>query len=206
MNELLVSIIQKRTKEEFRSAFALSFPKYMEMSLSLSYFAQAIVPTPVIERLTREAICEMEADFRDKGMAAFGAVARDQALFTVWTLRKIHDLLTQISTAKPEKAKQKDDQKYCLHFAASALQAHFSLDCLKMALRLDQPIYPEVMEQLTDGLRAMVNAYTWARMGLDLRAPTDAVPQEPDSSDDEDMELLAASMRDMALMGDDESL
>jgi hypothetical protein len=206
VNELLVNIIQKRTREEFRSAFALSFPKYMEMALSLSYFAQAIVPPATIERLTREAICEMEADFRDKGMAAFGSVARDQALFTVWTLRKVHDLLTQISVVKTEKAKQKDDEKYCLHFAASALQAHFSLDCLKMALRLDQPIYPEVMEQLTDGLRAMVNAYTWARLGVSLRAPKVTVSEEPDSSDEEDMELLAASMHDMALMGEDESL
>ena len=206
MDQLLMSIIEKRTAAEFEEAFASSFPKYLEMSLSLSYFAQAIVPPAVIERLARESICELEADFREKALTAFGATVRDQAMFTLWTLRKIHDLLTQLSAIKPDKSKQQEENAYCLNFNLMALQAHFSLDCLNMALRLDRPIYPEVMAELTDGLRAMVNAYTWARRGLALRVPETEPPAGPDTSDEEDAELLKASMHDMAFMAEDESL
>ena len=73
-----------------------------------------------------------------------------------------------------------------------------------MALRLNHPIYPEVMDGLKDGLRSMVNAYAWARKGLALRLPADDAAMEPIVSDEEDEELLRSSMQDMAFVLDAE--
>jgi hypothetical protein len=206
VDQLLMNVIEKRTAAEFETVFADVFPKYVVMTLTLSHVAKVVVPPDVIERLTRESICEMEADFRDKALPAFGAAVRDQAMFTIWTLRKINDLVAQISAVKLDDSKREEDDKYCRKFNFVALRAHFSLDCLNIALRLGRPIYPEIMEEVTDGLRSMVNAYTWARLGAALRVPTTAVEPsvEPDSLDLEDEELLRASMQDMASMSEDE--
>lgn len=205
VDQLLLNVIEKRTASEFNAAFAEAFPKYATITLSLSHFARVIVPSDVIDRLTRESICEMEADFRDKALLAFGAAVRDQAIFTVWTLRKINDLVAQVSATKLGKSKREEDNNYCREFNLHTLRAHFSLDCLNMALSLNRPIYPEVMGELVDGLRSMVNAYAWARRGVALRISAVEPALELPVSDAEDEELLTASMRDMAFLEDDET-
>jgi hypothetical protein len=202
--QMLLTVIETRTETEFRQVFESASPKYAMVALALSGFAQAMVPADVINRLTRESICELEADVREKAQAAFGASIRDQILFTVWTLRKINDVLTQVSSVKLDPSKQKQDQEYSSKFTLYAFRAQFSLDCLQMALRLNRPIYPEVMDGLKDGLRSMVNAYAWARQGLALRIPSDDAKMEHLESDDEDDELMQSSMLDMALMLDAE--
>lgn len=173
VNQILRTAIETRSKADFECVFGDSFSKYAALTMAISHFATAVIQKPVLEQLVRDSICEMEADFRDKGLAAFGATVRDQAMFTVWTLRKINDLTTQIIAVPMDKAKKAEDEEFCANFNISALRAQFSLDCLNMALESDRAIYPEVQEELVDGLRAMVNAYTWARRGLDLRIPTE---------------------------------
>src|SRR5262245_23760233 len=90
INTILCNIIQTRTGVEYQREFEHAFRKYVELNLAMAYVAKAVIPVDSRERLTRESICEMEADFRDNAQAAFGVVVRDQALFTVWTLRKIN--------------------------------------------------------------------------------------------------------------------
>jgi hypothetical protein len=208
VDQLLLNVVEKRTADDFRAAFADAFPKYATMTLALSHFARVTVPSDVIDRLTRESICEMEADFRDKALLAFGAAGRDQAMFTVWTLRKINDLLATLPATKLDESKIEEDRKYCREFNVHTLIAHFSLDCLNMALGRNLPIYPEVMSELVNGLRSMVNAYAWARRGVELRVsalePTLQFSTPNASADAEDEELLSASMLDMAALTDDE--
>ena len=206
MDQLLTILIEKRTAGDFSAAFNEAFPKYFAMTLSLSRFAHAVVPPQVIDRLVGESLCEMESDFRAKALTVFGTAVRDQAMFTVWTLRKINDLVTQIAATKIEKSKKKEDREFATQFNIHVVRAHFSLDCLNIALRLDRPIYPEVMGELTDGLRSMVNAYAWARRGAALRAPTVEAPVESRAWDEEDENLLSASMQDMALMDEGETI
>lgn len=204
LDRLVMNVIEKRTGAEFEAAFAEDFPKYASLTSALSRIAIEIVPPEVVERLTRESICEMETDFRDKALASFGAAIRDQAMFTIWTLRKINDTVIQIANTKIDPSKRKEDEEYSSNFNITALWAHFSLDCLNMSLRLNRPIYPEVMAPLIDGLRAIVNAYTWARRGLDLRLPQQEVLVEQHVDDAEDEMLLHSSMKDFASMGEDD--
>jgi hypothetical protein len=205
LDQLVMNVIEKRTAVEFEAAFSENFLKYAALTAALSRIATETVPSDVLERLTRESICELEADFREKSLALFGAAVRDQAMFTIWTLRKISDLVTQISNTKIDESKRKEDEEYSLNFNIMALGAAFSLDCLNMSLRLNRPIYPEVMPPLIDGLRSIVNAYTWARRGLDLRFPQQQVLMEQQHIDDEeDKMLLRASMTDFASMSEDD--
>jgi hypothetical protein len=202
--QMLLTVIETRSETEFRQVFESAWPKYTAVALALSGFAHAMVPADVINRLTRESICELEADVREKALAAFGSSIRDQILFTVWTLRKINDVLAQVSSVKPDPSKRKQDEEYIGKFVMFAFRAQLSLDCLQMALRLNRPIYPEVMDGLKDGLRSMVNAYAFARQGLALRIPSDDANMEQLVSDEEDDELVRSSMEDMAFMMDAE--
>lgn len=194
VGQILSSALEARTGADFERVYQTEFPRYVLLIVAISKFAGAVVPKPLIEQLTRESICEMETDFRDKALAAFGAAVRDQALFAVWTLRKINELVTQIVAVKPEESKQKEDSEHCAQFNLSMLHAQFSLDCLNASLQTGRAIYPEVLEELVDGLRAMVNAYAWARRGLEARVPSaemDAVIAPPD---DEDRRLMDSSL------------
>lgn len=191
VDQWLLSSIEARTAAEYRRVFHEVFPKYAGITLTLSGFVAAVVPRDVVNRMARESVCEMEADFRDKGLMTFGAAVNQQAMFTVWTLRKISDVLIQIADAKPSDAKA--DRECSQKFSINAIRAKFCLDCLLMALRCNRPIYPEVVEELTDGLRSMVNAYAWVRKGLELRVPEEAQLTAVPVMDDEDRDLLEAA-------------
>lgn len=198
IDQVLRSAIETRTAREFDKLFETAFPKYVGLTLAMSHFATSVIPRPALDQLTRDAICEMEADFRDRAAAVFGTEVRDQALFTVWTLRKISDLLSQITSVKLDDSKKKDDAHFSSHFNLDAFRAQFSLDCLNKALDGGQPVYPEVLEELVDGLRAMVNAYAWARRGLEARVPVEEQSLTPLELDDADRDLMEFSMSQAA--------
>ena len=193
IRQVLRRTIETRNAGEFDRVFDSEFPNYMALSMAMSQVAIAIVPKLVLERLTRESICELEADFREKGLANFGAAVRDQAIFTVWTLRKINELVTQIVAIKVDDSKQKKDAECSSKFTFHTLHAYFSLDCLSVALDMGQPVYPEVLEELINGLRSMVNAYAWARRGLEARIPCEDSVQVKVELDQEDLDLMDAS-------------
>jgi hypothetical protein len=191
----LGSIIESRTRADYQREFQRSFSKYVGLTLAMSHFASAVIPRESIERLSRESICELEADFRDKGMDAFGEDVRNQALFTVWTLRKVNDLVDQIIAAKLDDSQKKADSASCVKFNFHLFRAQFGLDCLNLAIETNKAIYPEVIDELTDGLKSMVNAYAHARQGLELRVPTVEPTLTIAPMDDEDRALLDISLR-----------
>lgn len=193
VNQILRAAIETRTRTEFSAVFLDAFPKYAAIGTAVSHFATAVIQKQLREQLVRESICELEADFRDKGLEVFGAKVRDQALFTIWTLRKINELTAQIIAVPATAVQGAQDQEYCSHFNLNALRAQFSIDCLSMSLEIQQPIYPEVLEELIEGLRAMVNAYAWARRGLDLRVPIEEPVPDISLMDEE-----GAALEDMS--------
>lgn len=192
---ILCSVIDTRTSAEYHREFDRSFSKYIGLTLALSHFASAVIPRESIERMSRESICELEADFRDKGMEAFGADVRNQALFTVWTLRKVNDLVDQIIAAKLGETKKEADRDNCSKFNLHLFRSQFALDCLNLAIETNKAIYPEVVDELADALKSMVNAYAHAREGLELRLPTVEPALGIPPMDDEDLALLEMSMQ-----------
>jgi hypothetical protein len=65
-------------------------------------------------------------------------------------------------------------------------------------------IYPEVLEELVDGLRAMVNAYTWARRGLEIRIPSEELLLPIPQMDEEDSALVELSFSEASQWFDEE--
>jgi hypothetical protein len=199
LDELVVCAIEKRTAAEFIATFDEVFPKYFDGALGLSLLARTAVPSHVLEVLGIEFFCEMEADFRDQGLTAFGATVRDQAIFATWTLRKIGDICKRIDQAHLASSLEKHDMDLFSQFVFHAMRTRFHLDCLSRSMRLRMPIYPDVLGKIMDGLRSAVNAYAWARRALDLRAPVAELEIAPVEWDDEDRQLLREATDDDVL-------
>lgn len=194
VRNILRSAIEIRSGAEFQKFCVSALPKYVALKMAIAQVA-TLVPHQVLERLKRESICEMEADFRDNAVEVFGTSVRDQALFTVWTLRKINELVLQIMALPVDDSKKKEDAEYCTKFNLNVFVAVFALECLRMAMETSRAIYPEVQDKLTDCLRTMVDAYTWARLAVEARVPMGmAEPLETvPALDDEDRALMDAS-------------
>ena len=199
LGQLLVAAVNKRTAADFISLRDEIFPNYAQVMLALSRIVSAIVPQDVLIRISAESLCEMEAEFKEHALGAFGATIQDQAIFTVWTLRKITDLSQKISTCQRVDPEVRDrDVEFCTRFTYHALRTRFHLDCLSTSMRSKLPIYPEVLGVISDGLRSAVDAYAWIKQGADLRLKAEDAAIEPIELDDEDRAFLNASAHDMA--------
>ena len=199
LDQIITGAIEKRTAEDFRDARKESYPAYAGVMLALGSLANAIVPGPLMGRLNGEAFCEMEADLRERGLTAFGAEVRDQAIFTVWTLRRTSEVCEQIhKSAAPED--QGADSEFAEKYLTMAMWTRFHVDCLIRSMDLGRSLYPGVLAEMMDGLRGAVNAYAWARRGLALRMGSAEPSVAPIEWDEEDQELLDESTGDMILV------
>jgi len=198
IDEMLLLVIEQRTAEDFISVRGRVIPDYLRAVHALSQIIDIVVPDSVMQQIVYESFSELEAELREQGLNRFGAEVRDQAMFTVWTLRKISDIVGTISKAGPISEELKAQDAECVaKFSMHTAWAQFHMNCLVHAIRTEKPIFPEVLSEIQDGLRAMVNAYAWIRRGVDLRMPqTEPVLSAPDW-DEEDRELLESSMRDI---------
>jgi hypothetical protein len=201
LDQLLLRAIGTRTAASFVSVRDDDgvFGDFYQVLRALSRLANVVIPPNVIEVLIAQSFSELEADLRDQGVLKFGAAAKEQAIFTVWTLRKTSRLIAKIAAGgPPPKEAREADAKLASEFSFCAAWSQFHLDCLIAAIRLDKQIYPEVLPAIIDGLRAAVNAHGLIRQGIDLRTPRS---EEPDFTvpawDQEDQELLDSSMHDM---------
>jgi hypothetical protein len=190
LEDLVLRVLDKHTAAEFEAVRAEVFPKYFEAMHALSSLAVIAVPVHVLDRLSAEFFCEMEAACRDHALVAFGADVRDQLLFTVWTLRKTADLCRTIAAAPLASDIKDQDSSFAFEYARAAVWTRFHMDCLLKSMEMKRPIYPEVHDLVIDGLRAAVNAYAWARRGLDLRSPTSEAATALAEWDGEDQQLL----------------
>jgi len=201
LENLVLSVIEKRTAGEFKGAAESAFPKYLDAAIALSALTRLLVQQPVIERLNREFFCELEADLREHGLGAFGEAVRDQAMFTVWTLRKLSDLTSQMVATPLPQLDSKQTATFtelaapCIYHA---VRTRFYLNCLVTSMQKQVLIHPEALEIVIDGLRSVVNAYGLARRLVDLLVPLVAPEIAPVDWDEEDQQLLAEATRDMA--------
>lgn len=206
IDDLLVRSVAAQNKKEFIATREELFGEYAGLITCMARLVRLAVPEIVIERVTQETFCQLESEFRENGIACFGEAAKDQAIFTVWTLRRTSSLISKIGAAPPIgdaiKAQDKDLAEAFNYYTA---WAQFHLDCMLAAMRFGKTIQLDVLPEIIDGLRAAVNAYGYSRQGLDLRFPRQEPEIEAFEWDEEDQELLDSSMRDMAVTLDDQA-
>jgi hypothetical protein len=198
LDGLVLRAVASQDQQEFRAARTEVFPNYANAVISLAKLANIIVPEHVMDRVVGETFSEFEAEFREHGLERFGAPTKEQAMFTVWTLRRTSRLISKISnSARIPKGRMEQDRELASNFTFYTVWTQFHLDCLLAAIRFNKPIQLDVLPEIIDGLRGAVNAYGYARQGLRLRAAETESPLTPYQWDEEDQDLLDSSMRDM---------
>lgn len=196
-NQMILGVIGKKTAAEFRAARDEVFPKFTHIMRAISDLARVVIPPQVIECLINESFSELEADFRTHG-DALGLAVRDQAIFTVWTFRKINSLMQLIMAQPAPESMRQQDEDFSSKFAFYALWTRFHLDCLTISMHCHKPIYPDVRDVIADGMRGAVNAYSWVKQGVELRNPVVEPVISPTEWDEEDQELLESSISDLS--------
>ena len=199
INDMVISTIVAQTAEEFKDRRQRVLPDYCRALRVQSNMLNILIPDRLIfERLIGEALSELVRDLEEHGVQRFGTVLRDQAVFTLWTLRKTLELTWKITAAGPVSDQNvAKDRDIAGRFVMAAVWAQFHLHCLVVAIRSDKAIYPELLPEITDGLRAAVNAYALIREAVDLRVTQEEPVLQPYEWDEEDQELLDSSMKDL---------
>jgi hypothetical protein len=197
IDDMVLRTMKERTKEDFSKTRSEVFPQYFAAMAALGSLIKITVPNDDVIRLMAQSLSELEADFRDRGAAAFGSELRDRGIFTVWILRKISDLAQEVALAPVEGDATKSDNEITKKFAVHAVWARFHIDCLVKSMHSGNPIFPDVVDSIIDGLRAAVNAYAWVRQGVDLRLGEPEPELPPVKWNEEDEALLSDSMRDL---------
>jgi hypothetical protein len=198
LENMVQATISKQTAVELSATRDEVFPKYAQAVLALSALLQIVLSKESRERLNREFFCELEADLRDRGLTAFGADVRDQGMFTVWTLRKVSDYLSQIATVAEHLPKEKLDAFVALgnECVYHAIRTRFHVNCLMSSMESNLRINSEALDLVMDGLRSVVNTYALTRQLLDLFVPLPETSLDSVEWDDEDDALLRESYLD----------
>lgn len=170
LSQIISQGLNARTAEEFRKVHEAEFSRYLQVMLGFSRLLTASVDGPILDRLTTESLSEMESELGES-QDFFGAEVAEQAAFTVWTLGKISHHVTLCNKKSVGHQFREADKEFAGEYVYNVIHARYHLDCLLMALRHRKAIYPEVMEQIQEGLRAAVDAYAWVRQGSGLRIP-----------------------------------
>jgi len=200
IHEIVLEAIQTRTRAEFSAVLTRKFSQYAGLVRSFAEVLAARMPVQVVSRLSMDSLLEFEADLRANGEACFGPEMTERALFTVFTLRRITGLLSAIaqSTSPLTDSDLKKDHDFANNFLLHALVSRFCVDCLVVAMETKQPVYPDVLKQMDDCLRSVVDAYAWIRQAADLRLPKKHLGIALPPLDAEEQQLLDESMIDMA--------
>jgi hypothetical protein len=197
---IISEAIATRTEADFAAHRTAKFSDYVKAIRTISDYASLVMSKSVLAELAAKGFTQLEADFTARGDAAFGRVARDQAIFTLWTFRKIEALLRSKVALKDKNISSADheaDRQLGMECLACVLWTRFHFDCLAVALASGTAIYPEVRDVVVEGLRSAVNAYAYAKRSVRLHVPVQEPVIAPIEWDDEDRFLLASSMRDM---------
>lgn len=195
---MILRAMEERTAAGFIKVRGEVFPQYFAAMTALGMMIKATVPQKDINWIMAQSLSELESDFRDSGAATFGQELRDRGIFTVWILRKIHDMGEELEKAfLIDQKTDKDAEKNLKHFATYAIWSRFHIDCLVKSMRSRKPIFPDVVDSIEDGMRGVVNAYAWIRQEVDRRTGAVEPTLMPIPWDAEDEMLLADSIHDL---------
>ena len=194
LDEVTVRVISAATSTEFQRLREALFPSYVNLHLALGNVVLAKLDPNELPTLVDASFSELETEFRAAGPAYFGEDATSELLFSLATLKSAYRLVPQLLDTTLEVGYREQDMELARKFTWAAIWSSFHLRGLRTALQKGSPIVREVVQELLDGLRLSVMAYSYVRASLDLRKSLDVRYEEPLAVtwDDED-EALARS-------------
>jgi hypothetical protein len=197
LDRQLLAALDCRSVSEFVHVREQVWPKYCRALRALSDTVRNMAPENDIDRVAKIVLEELRADLEKQRGVRFNDQLTNQAAFTLWIVGKIRTL--SFSLADPPSPEQRGaDLQLCHEYRLCSLWAQFHMDLVCAAIKFQKTISEDIQNAMCDGLRAAVNAYAIMKEAYALRHPRTERPSATGLPwDEEDEELLAASMRDM---------
>ncbi len=193
-NRLLIS----RTAELFKAEREKQWPNCFHLSqASAAVFMTMLQDVSGREELVMEALNALEQKFKTEGTTHLGAEASNEALFSIATIKKAFSLLPIVIHVPPPAGKEDYEKKKTSECTSYLLWWQLHIDALRLCVQREYRISPEVLEELTEGLRAALTTYACLREAVEYRGLTGADARRysdlPDVDWDDEDRMLANS-------------
>lgn len=196
LEKQILAALDARSASEFCQVRSQVWPKYCRALRALADTIRNMAPDHLIDHATKAAMETYSEDLQ-KRPVHFGEKLREQAVFTLWTLGKIRTLSFSL-VSPPVPALRGKDLELCNEYRLCSLWTQFHMDVVIQSIKFDKTIPDEIQKLVCEGLRTAVNAYAIMKEAYALRHPrTEQPPATGLPWDEEDEQLLAASMRDL---------
>jgi len=198
MDVLVAGLVHSASRTEFVKARGDVFDDYAHLQLIIASTFAMRGNRDIRRAAVDRALKGLKNFFAAEGTELLGEAPIREAMFSVDTLRRVSRVVDEIHSygPAPEATHALDRElsgKYCFH----AIWSQLHLDCLRLLIgEKSAEIDPEIVDEILQGLRGSVMAYSYARQGLDLRIEQPPQLAQPIELDDEDKELLNESFSD----------
>jgi hypothetical protein len=200
--EVTTQAAKARTVEDFKERRKRLYPEYLSLMKALSSVVLAKMDqcdrTSLMINLQPIFDASFEAledDMETHGALYFSDDVLKEIMFSLATIKSAYLAVPRLLSAHVDEAKLDQDRELGENFSFSVTWAQFHFEALKGAMRKNLTVVPEVLLELTQGLRSSVMAYSYIRQAVGLRGLLDERYSEdlgPLVWDDED-EALAHS-------------
>lgn len=170
LDEISDQISNCRSAKEFHAFREEVFPYYSHLMSGLGSIMNAKITPSDLSSMIESSFDRLEAKFSSEySKTYFGAEAYYEIRFCVSTLRGASRWLPYIIAHKVSEERRTQDREIAGNYHSAATWTNFHLAGLVMALNDKQPMMPDVLQELLDGLRHSVMVYAYVRQALDLR-------------------------------------
>jgi len=196
MERIIMQLSECKSKAEFETLRKKVFSDYVNLSYILANTFSMPQSLSVRQTVINQSIKNVEHLIETRGTPQIGADLVRESIFCIETLRRAYRLVDLIYThGNIDLSLKEKDQKLAVEFSSSAIWSQLHLDCLRFIVAHEIAAGREMLEEMLEGLRLSVMAYSFARQGLELRTVrepflTDTILEE------EDRQLLDESLID----------
>ena len=195
LGEVIRSLSLSKSCDEFVARRDRLFPRYADLMLGMGRILSALTDRTELLSKTKAQLDAGVKFFTAANEQVCPAHLKDQALFSLWELGKVVDLVDFINSRPLTIDKREEDLRLAGNCSVALLFGRLHLDCLGFGVSTGHHFGDEIQELLSDGMRHIVNGHIAARFGARLRqefVEQDTVELVP--VDEEDYLHLAHSM------------
>ncbi len=196
IDTIITRLAYTDSKVEFEKTRDNVFSDYANLSYIIANSFAITSDRSVRPAAIKQAFKTVEEVFQTEGTRCLGADAASEAFFCLDTLRRAYRLVDAIRIGGDlPAASQEFDGKLAQKFNFAALWAQLHLDCLRVVITKRTVPKRQVVDDILQGSRLSVMAYSYARQGVELRTKREPYLLEV-GPDQEDQELLDESYSD----------
>ena len=196
METIVARLCAATSKPEFESLRMEVFSDYVHLSHILANTFSLPAGSSVKQAVIQQSIKNVENLIEVTGTGLLGPIVVREATFSLQTLGRAYRIVDLINAkGEAQHWQKKVDIELATKFSSVAIFSQLHLECLRFTISQKTALQDGIVEDILEGARFSVMAYSYARQGLELRTVREPVLTDI-ILDEEDQELLEESYVD----------